>query len=167
MEDSQAAFVSMIVDRMHRLECTVTDLRRALFMDRDMIVFSDGWWLCYGFAQNTDSMRNGRGEKRPLDDLHLNVVVHRGEFVLKAGVGPDGLIHVGEGAEDVTVGQLLDAINAWCVTVHDGDTNYKKYMTWKAGIPRLGCLDTVCDIRGKTAYSMYLVWEDDRSSRSA
>lgn len=130
LEDSQASFVSMVMDRLHaleaentRLQTAVTQLQESIHLIQDMTVFSDGLVFSPGFTKRPDVMFLNQ-QKMPLDHLHLQATVWYGPMaihVLVYGRGGReeevGCVMVGEEGDwdaRITIKQLLDAINNEC-----------------------------------------------------
>ncbi|KAK9864857.1 hypothetical protein WJX84_006463 [Apatococcus fuscideae] len=165
MEDAQAEFVTMIVDRLQTLEqkyddlehkykvledtngCLVTRVQQlsgVLYLDADLRKFNDGLWFDPGFTVDPDTIQpdtrtDAKLEEMKIDELHLEATALWGNLQIQVGEDPhDDMIIVGqESNERITVGQLLDAINNWCRSIlPDGTTRQQKYLV--RGEYRLG-----------------------------
>ena len=132
----------MIMERLHAVEGTcslmreenarllaelqqtqqgLTQLHRALHLDRDFTKFSDGLDFCPGFTKNDDQMIPDTGHTPDglgLDELHLQATACYGGIQIHPHEGSsDDTIEVGDPGNDnqrITVRQLVDAINTWC-----------------------------------------------------
>lgn len=169
MEDSQAAFVSMIMDRLHALERTcdlltkdnvglrtdLAQLQKSLHLNRDFTTFSDGISFSPKFTKGIDQMwpdSDNSTENNPddlgIDDLHLQATACYGGIQIHPHEECwDDIIQVGEaGIHDqrITVRQLIDAINAWCLSPsQSGKSKVDEYM--------------LCSSYGNAPYGPY--WE--------
>ncbi len=159
MEEPQAAFVAMLMDRLQALEGAVQQLQEdnaglqrdnallckdvsqltgALRLGEGVIEFTDGWRLCPGFTKTVDRMwdkaENSCHQIKPLDAICCWGLM---EIQPHEDVQADSLILVGrgsgrsnarEGLVDVTVRELIEAINAWCSKPFWETTNYMHYL---------------------------------------
>ena len=157
MEDSQAAFVNMLMDRlqalegrvqemqveMHTTKTTTSSLAGSIHLQHDLTKFSDGWWLRPGFSKLPDTIRNSSwqmGVAVPLDNLHLDAIAFHGRVQIQVDkeAGRGNVINLGEQDSDpTTVRALLAAINAWCLRPCGTETNYAKYLDNSCGPPSL------------------------------
>ncbi len=164
MEDSQAAFLQMIMDRLHALEAAcdslpalentcdllmkdnarvrkdVAQLQKSLHLNRDLTKFSDGILFSPGFTKEIDQMwsdcdhgTHDNPDDLGLDELHLQATAcYGGTQIHPHEECWDDTIEVGEaGIHDqrINVRQLVDAINAWCLSpCQNGKSKVDQYM---------------------------------------
>lgn len=166
MEDTGAAFASMIMDRLHAVEDTcslireenvrllaklqqtqqgMTQLHKALHLDRDFRKFSDGLEFYPGFTKTMDEMvpftQNStlnNPDDLVLDELHLQATACYGGIQIHPHEECwDDVINVGEAGnhnQRITVRQLVDAINAWCLAPSpSGKAKVDEYMLCSSG----------------------------------
>ena len=144
MEDTQAAFVNMLMERLQALEGQVQQLgaenailqtcthqlRKAVHLKPGLVNFSDEWRLHPRFTTEADKMWDDTVYTErisPMDDLHLDATAGYGRMQIRpvADLAQDNLICLGEREEDrVTVRELLQGINAWCSKPYGDTTNF-------------------------------------------
>lgn len=167
MEDSQAAFIGMVMDRLQAVEAQLQDMKHlneklgselsstrdevgqlkgALRLKHGLTRFTDGWELCPGFAWKPDTMEDPTGAiKMLLDNLHLDAICCFGAMEISPyndEVEDDNFILVGEATDQnkmrpITVRELLEGINQWCRKPFKHTTNYHEFLKFDGRAPLL------------------------------
>ena len=128
METVEAGFVTMLMERLHKLECQLQDqtalrteiqelrsrvraLELPLSATEDLLTFSDGLRL-YPMESGTWMLqRQDPGRRQdlllPLDKLHADVVVFTGPCTIRFVRGIGHEVRVGEQGEQVTVATMV------------------------------------------------------------
>lgn len=138
MQDPQADFVQMVMDRLHALEVSNDQLNERVLrlearqcMDSRCRRFDDGLFLWFGLTKRPDGMGDPRMNKLfELDAAHLDATAFWGQK--RIDMHTQAHLYVGSTGRRTTVKDLLEAINSWCAR-RDGEstmTNVDRYLDW-------------------------------------